>query len=105
MMLLEDLIQVARGEVEADLLLKNARVVNVFSGDIHAANMLKNLLKITDDIEPYAIGGDRLAEAGANLLFHIKDISVKQLKNVKEKVEQNVHFASNKLWGHNNVIN
>jgi len=39
MMLLEDLIQVARGEVEADLLLKNAQVVNVFSGDIHAADV------------------------------------------------------------------
>ena len=38
-MLLEELIQVARGEVEADLLLKNARVVNVYSGDIHPANV------------------------------------------------------------------
>ncbi len=34
-MLLEEVIQVARGEVEVDLLLKDARVVNVFSGDIH----------------------------------------------------------------------
>jgi len=38
-MLLEEMIQVARGEVEVDLLLKNARVVNVFSGDIHRANV------------------------------------------------------------------
>jgi adenine deaminase len=38
-MLLEELIQVARGEVEADLLLKNARVINVFSGDIHDADV------------------------------------------------------------------
>ncbi len=38
-MRLEDLIQVARGEVEADLLLKNARVVNVFSGNIHKADV------------------------------------------------------------------
>jgi adenine deaminase len=38
-MLLEDLIQVARGEVEVDLLLTNARVVNVFSGDIHRADV------------------------------------------------------------------
>jgi len=38
-MRLEDLIQVAHGEVEADLLLKNARVVNVFSGDIHRADV------------------------------------------------------------------
>ena len=33
------LIRVARGEEEADLLLKNARVVNVFSGDIHETNV------------------------------------------------------------------
>lgn len=38
-MLLEEVIQVARGEVEVDLLLKNARVVNVFSGDIHHASV------------------------------------------------------------------
>ena len=38
-MLLEELIQVARGEVEADLLLKNARVVNVYSGNIHDADV------------------------------------------------------------------
>jgi adenine deaminase len=38
-MLLEELIQVARGEVEADLLLKNARLVNVFSGNIHNADV------------------------------------------------------------------
>jgi len=38
-MLLEELIQVARGEVEVDLLLKDARVVNVFSGNIHPADV------------------------------------------------------------------
>jgi len=38
-MLLEELIQVARGEVEADLLLKNARLINVFSGNIHDADV------------------------------------------------------------------
>jgi len=38
-MLLEEIIQVARGEVEVDLLLKNAQVVNVFSGDMHRTNV------------------------------------------------------------------
>ncbi len=38
-MLLEELIQAARGEIEADLLLKNAQVVNVFSGNIHHADV------------------------------------------------------------------
>ena len=36
---LDERIQVARGEVEADLLLKNARVVNVFSGEIYETNV------------------------------------------------------------------
>lgn len=36
---LEDLIRIARGEDKADLVLKNARVVNVFSGDIHVTNI------------------------------------------------------------------
>jgi len=38
-MLREELIQVARGEVEADLVLKNARLVNVFSGDVYVTDV------------------------------------------------------------------
>lgn len=38
-MLLEELIQVARGEIEADLLLTNAQMVNVYSGSIHPADV------------------------------------------------------------------
>ena len=34
-----DLIAVAKGEREADLLLTNARVVNTFSGDIEEGNV------------------------------------------------------------------
>jgi len=33
------IMQVARGEEEADLLLKNARLVNVLSGEIHEADV------------------------------------------------------------------
>jgi adenine deaminase len=36
---LSKIIQVARGEEEADLLLKNARLVNVLSGEIHEADV------------------------------------------------------------------
>jgi adenine deaminase len=38
-MRLEDLIAVARGERPADLLLKNAQLVNVLSGEIHPADI------------------------------------------------------------------
>jgi adenine deaminase len=36
---LSEMIQVARGEVEADLLLKNAKIVNVSSGEIHEGHV------------------------------------------------------------------
>ena len=38
-MRLETLIAVARGEEPADLWLKNARLVNVLSGEIHPADI------------------------------------------------------------------
>ncbi len=38
-MLTEDLLSVARGERMADLVLKNARVINVFSGSIEVTNI------------------------------------------------------------------
>lgn len=36
---LVEIIKIARGEKEADLLLRNAKVVNVFSGDVHETNV------------------------------------------------------------------
>jgi len=49
-MSLKELISVARGEIPADLLLKNARIVNTFTGEIEQ-----------DDV---AIYGDRIAGVG-----------------------------------------
>jgi Adenine deaminase len=36
---IEDLIAAARGELEADLLLEGGKLVNVFSGEIHRADI------------------------------------------------------------------
>jgi adenine deaminase len=47
---LKELISVARGEIPADLLLKNARIVNTFIGEIEQADV--------------AIHGDRIAGVG-----------------------------------------
>jgi len=47
---LKELISVARGEIPADLLLKNARIVNTFVGEIEQADV--------------AIYGDRIAAVG-----------------------------------------
>ena len=49
-MSLKELISVARGEIPADLLLKNARIVNTFTGEIEQADV--------------AIHGDRIAGVG-----------------------------------------
>ncbi len=49
-MSLKELISVARGEIPADLLLKNARIVNTFVGEIEQADV--------------AIYGDRIAGVG-----------------------------------------
>lgn len=46
-----DLLAAARGDVPADLLLKNARIVNVFSGEIESGDI--------------AIAGDRIAGIGS----------------------------------------
>ena len=45
------LISVAKGELPADIILANARVVNVFSGEIEPGNV--------------AIYGDRIAGVGS----------------------------------------
>ena len=37
--MLKRLIRVARGEEPADLVLRNARLVNVFSGEVHPADV------------------------------------------------------------------
>ena len=40
MVQLEKLIQVARGEIEGDLLLKNAKLINVYSGEIQETDVV-----------------------------------------------------------------
>jgi lipid-A-disaccharide synthase len=46
------------------------------SGDLHAANLITQLLKRMPDARIVAFGGDRVAEAGADVLFHIKDYAI-----------------------------
>ncbi|MGC8873111.1 MAG: adenine deaminase, partial [Chloroflexia bacterium] len=37
--MLEERIRIARGEVPAERVLRNARLVNVFSGEVHPADV------------------------------------------------------------------
>ena len=57
---LAETIRLARGEDEVDLLLKNARVINVFSGDIHEAHV--------------AIAGSQIVGFGDYAARHVVDL-------------------------------
>ncbi len=46
------------------------------SGDLHGSNLVKSLLKIRPGIELCGVGGERMKEAGVELLFDAKDMGV-----------------------------
>lgn len=46
------------------------------SGDNHAARLVRELRSLVPKLEVYGIGGDRLKEEGAQIYFHLDDLSV-----------------------------
>ena len=46
------------------------------SGDLHAANLIHSLRKLRPDIEVVGLGGDRMKEAGATLIYPLVDLAV-----------------------------
>mgnify|MGYP003378112430 CR=1 FL=1 len=52
------------------------------SGELYAAELLRHLRQAGPQIEAVGLGGDRLAEQGARLLFHIRDLAVMGLVEV-----------------------
>lgn len=56
------------------------------SGDYHAAAMVRDLKQIRPDIRVTGIGGDKLAEAGMDLLFHYRDINTIALSEGLAKI-------------------
>ena len=46
------------------------------SGDLHGAKLIKALKELAPASDIYGIGGDGMAEAGLELLFHIRDMAV-----------------------------
>ncbi|HID93802.1 MAG TPA: lipid-A-disaccharide synthase, partial [bacterium (Candidatus Stahlbacteria)] len=46
------------------------------SGDLHGANLVKELKRLAPDVEFFGIGGDRMKEEGVYLIYHMNDISV-----------------------------
>lgn len=56
------------------------------SGDIHGANLIKNILKLRRDVEVYGMGGEELRKAGAQILFDMKEVSVVGITEVLLKL-------------------
>jgi len=46
------------------------------SGDLHGANLIKEIRALRNDAQIYAIGGDMMETQGASLLFHCRDLAV-----------------------------
>lgn len=46
------------------------------SGDLHAANLIHSLRKLRPDVEVVGLGGDRMREAGATLIYPLVDLAV-----------------------------
>jgi lipid-A-disaccharide synthase len=57
-------------------MLKLLIVAGEPSGDIHAANLITAIKKKSPDTELIGMGGGRMREAGANILFDITDIDI-----------------------------
>ncbi len=45
------------------------------SGDLHGANLIRELKKIDPSLQIFGIGGDRMISAGMNCQFHIKQMA------------------------------
>ena len=66
------------------------------SGDLHAANLVKALHKIDDSIQVKGMGGDKLREAGADVIIDCTDIAVVGIVEVLAKY-RTIKQALNKL--------
>jgi lipid-A-disaccharide synthase len=46
------------------------------SGDMHAASLLRELLRLKPDLECFGLGGDQLSHLGMENLYHVRDLAV-----------------------------
>jgi lipid-A-disaccharide synthase len=61
------------------------------SGDYHAAALVRDIKAARPEIRVVGIGGDKLAEAGMELLHHYRDINTIGLSEGFEKVRNIIH--------------
>jgi len=45
------------------------------SGDIHAGNLVKEMLRLDSSLQFYGIGGEKMKKAGVELLFHTREMA------------------------------
>jgi adenine deaminase len=80
---MEDLISIAKGDRPADLLLRGARIVNVFTGEIYPANV--------------AIAGDRIAGVGGDYLDGREVLELEGLLLAPGLINGHLHVESSLL--------
>ncbi|MFA4842605.1 MAG: lipid-A-disaccharide synthase [Candidatus Omnitrophota bacterium] len=56
------------------------------SGDLHAGNLVKRILEANPDIAIYAVGGEVLSAAGAEIIYDIKGLAVLGLFDALKKL-------------------
>ncbi len=88
-MRIEDILPVARGKVPADLLLKNAKVVNVFSGEIEETNVAIFRKRIAGLGKDYTEGKKVIDLEGAYLVPGLIDAHV----HIESSMVDPVQFA------------
>jgi len=52
------------------------------SGDLHASNLIRELKRLSPDVEIFGTGGDKMEAAGAKIIFHLRDLAVTGLFDV-----------------------
>jgi lipid-A-disaccharide synthase len=62
--------------------MKLAIVAGEASGDLHAAEVLRELKRLDPDIETFGIGGDLLAREGMRLVHHAREMGIVGFFNV-----------------------
>lgn len=71
--------------------MKNYKIMIIAgekSGDIHGANLVNEIKKLSSDITFDGVGGDRLAEAGVKLMYNMTDLAVLGASEIIRKFSQ-----------------
>ena len=62
--------------------MKLAIVAGEASGDLHAAEVIRELKKLDPGLETFGIGGDLLAAEGTRVLHHAREMGIVGVFNV-----------------------